>query len=300
MVEQESGPAVSSLDGSTRHRPPPWPAARRSNATTSRTASNGTSQAFFPTGTHGRRPMTSSTGRSTSSPSSRGRWAAAPRRCCSALTLRDEIGQLEYKVWYFASLWLRPGSARQPDQRQAPAGPDPVRQGGPGVGLVRSRIAAGSARDRAASGWPTMSRSGRLSIRDRRSISPAGARARRQRRAPAVAVEPVLVDAERRLCGAVHRRRQTSDDHAVERVGSDAELRAVPGDSGDQPQSGRSRGGVRSASTAPIGRPSTPTRRCTTRVLQRDWFSLTGARLRARRSMRRCTATISRPRSSKT
>ena len=60
---------------------------------------------FLRTGTRGRPPTTSSTGRSTRSPGSRARSAAARRALLHALTLRDEIGQLEYKVWYFASLW---------------------------------------------------------------------------------------------------------------------------------------------------------------------------------------------------
>ena len=34
-----------------------------------------------------------------------------------AASCRDEIGQLAYKVWYFASLEVRRGSARQRDQR---------------------------------------------------------------------------------------------------------------------------------------------------------------------------------------
>ncbi len=33
------------------------------------------------------------------------RWPADLRRFLRSLTLRDEIGQLQYKVWYFASLW---------------------------------------------------------------------------------------------------------------------------------------------------------------------------------------------------
>ncbi len=34
-----------------------------------------------------------------------GTLAGGPDRLLQALRLRDEIGQLEYKVWYFASLW---------------------------------------------------------------------------------------------------------------------------------------------------------------------------------------------------
>src|SRR5262245_37814362 len=35
----------------------------------------------------------------------RGTLAAGPDRLLAAYKLRDEVGQLEYKVWYFASLW---------------------------------------------------------------------------------------------------------------------------------------------------------------------------------------------------
>ena len=42
-------------------------------------------------------------------------------RLLAALALRDEIGQLSYKVWYFASLWY------DQDQREpTPVGPTPV------------------------------------------------------------------------------------------------------------------------------------------------------------------------------
>ena len=88
------------------------------------------------------------------------------------------------------------------------------------------------------SGWPNDADARRLSVRHRGSLPPAGARARRQGRAPAVAVEPLFVVAQRRLCGALDRRRQASDDPAVERHGGHADLRPVPRDPGDQPEPG--------------------------------------------------------------
>ena len=88
---------------------------------------------------------------------------------------------------------LRPGSARQPDQREAPAGADPVREGGAGVGLVRSRAAARSRWRPCRRGWREQPTLAVYRFAHRGSLPPAGARARRQGRAAAVAVEPVLV-----------------------------------------------------------------------------------------------------------
>ncbi len=51
----------------------------------------------------------------------------------------------------------------------------------------------------------------RLPLRDRRSLPAAGARPRREGRAPPLAVEPLLVVAARRLRGALDRRREASD-----------------------------------------------------------------------------------------
>ena len=67
-----------------------------------------------------------------------------------------------------------------------------------------------SARRRCAAWIAAQRGPGGLPLRDRRSLPPAGTCARRQGRASAVAGEPVRVDAERRLRGAVHRRRQVS------------------------------------------------------------------------------------------
>ncbi len=147
---------------------------------------------------------------------------------------------------------------------QAPAGADSVRQG-------RRRRAPGSIPNCWRFRSPTVQQwmagepgPRRLSLRDRGSLSPAGARARRQGRAPAVAVEPLLVGAQRRLRGALDGRREAPDDHAVVGRRGHADLRPVPRHSRDQSQPGRSRRGVRGATTSCSKRTSTPTRRSTT------------------------------------
>ena len=112
-------------------------------------------------------------------------------------------------------------------------------------------------------------------------------------------VEPLFVGAERRLRGAVDRRRQAPDGPPVERDGGDAHLRAVPRDSGDQSQPGGSRRGVHRVSTSCSRPTSTPTRRSTTACC-----SATGSTRRhaaiERRSTRRSTATTFRRPSSRT
>ena len=173
----------------------------------------------------------------------RARWRRADR-LLAAMQLSDDIGQLTYKVLVLRRAEVRRGSARQPDQRQAPAGPDPVRQGEPGQRLVQPR----AARDSADHG-PAMDEgragAGDVPLRARGSLSPAGARARREGRAPALAGQPLFLVAQRRVCGALDRRRQASDDQAVDAARDHADLRAVPRDSRDQPEPGRPRRVVR-------------------------------------------------------
>ena len=112
---------------------------------------------------------------------------------------------------------VRRGSAGQPDQRAAPAGADSVREGEPGERVVQSRAAEDPAADGPAVDGGQR-RAGRLSFRDRGPLPPAGARARRQGRAPALAREPLLVVAERRVRRALDRRHQAPDDQAVRRA----------------------------------------------------------------------------------
>ena len=144
------------------------------------------------------------------SPRSRARSSRGAEALLRALRLRDEIGQLEYKVWYFASLWY--------DQDQRDNQMNARRQQ---VQILFAKAAQACAwfdpellHDSAAH-RPGVDgrepRARRLPLRDRGSLPAAGARARRQGRAPAVALEPLLVGAERRLCGALDRRRQASD-----------------------------------------------------------------------------------------
>ena len=132
-------------------------------------------------------------------------------RLLAAYKLSDEIGQLSYKVWYFVALRY------DEDQRD-----NEINARRQQVQILFAKVAQASAwfRPRAAaasrcrrcrSGWPTNAELARLPLCDRRSLSAAGARARRQGRASAVALEPLFVDAERRVRGAVDRRRQAPD-----------------------------------------------------------------------------------------
>ena len=181
-----------------------------------------------------------------------GTLARGRRSAARGVQAPDEIGQLEYKVWYFASLWY------DQDQRDNE------------INARRQQVQILFAKAAQASAWfnpellgiplPTVQEwmarnpgAGGLPLRHRGPLPAAGARARRQGRAPAVAVEPFFVDAVRRVCGAVDRRRQAPDAAAVERHGGHADLRAVPRDSGDEPQPGRSRRGVRRVSQAVRG-----------------------------------------------
>ena len=119
---------------------------------------------------------------------------------------------------------LRRGSAGQHRQREAPAGPDPVRPMEAGRVLVQPGAPEDSAGDRARV-------DGRLrapavvSIRDRGPVSPAGARPRRGRRAADVALEPAGLGAERRLLGALHGRREVPDRAALDRRGRNGVVR---------------------------------------------------------------------------
>ena len=67
-----------------------------------------------------------------------GTLAQGADRLLAFYRLRDEVGQLEHKVWYYTVARVRPGPARQPAQRQAAAGPDPLCEGRPGGLVVRS------------------------------------------------------------------------------------------------------------------------------------------------------------------
>ena len=158
---------------------------------------------------------------------------------------------------------VRPGSARQPDQRETAAGPDSLRQGRAGVRLVRPRAPEGSARTGAEldGGKPGARR---VSVCPGRAVPPAGARARRQRGAPAVAGEPLRRHAERRLLGALDRGRAIPDHPPVGRHGGHADLRPVPRDPVDEPEPGRTARPRSSRSTGCTKATPTPTPRSTT------------------------------------
>ena len=135
-----------------------------------------------------------------------GTLAQGPHRLLAALTEQDELGQLAYKVWYYASLNY------DQDQR------DNVVNG------RRQRVQMLMARWRQAtswfnpellripietvrSGWTASPALARLPLLHRGPVPAAGARAGRSRRAAAVALEPAGRRAARRLCGALDRRR---------------------------------------------------------------------------------------------
>ena len=63
---------------------------------------------------------------------SKARWRAGPSRCSRRYALADEIGQLSYMVWYFASLKYDEDQRDNDINAQAPAGADSVREGQPG------------------------------------------------------------------------------------------------------------------------------------------------------------------------
>ena len=163
--------------------------------------------------------------------------AQGPDNLLTAFRLSEELGQLAYRVWSYPSLRSRRGSARQHDQRAPPAGPDPVRAVEAGGVVVQPGAAAGPDRHGAAVDGHDRGAAA-LSVRDREPVSPAGARARRSRRAADVAGQPAGLVAERRLLGALDRRREVSQGHALERRGSDRLLRPVPRDPRDAPRAG--------------------------------------------------------------
>ena len=120
----------------------------------------------------------------------RGTFAQGSAQLLKAFRLEDELGQLSYKLWYYAGLTY--------DQDQRDNGANARRQK---VQILfakaaeaRSwftpellRIPLATVRD-----WmQAESRARRLSVRHRAHLSPAGTRARRKGRAPAVARQPV-------------------------------------------------------------------------------------------------------------
>ena len=79
----------------------------------------------------------------------KGTLSGGPDALLNAFRLSEELGQLAYRVWYYPSLQYDEDQRDNGDQRQAAAGPDPVRPAGPGRVLVQSRAAGDPARNRA-------------------------------------------------------------------------------------------------------------------------------------------------------
>ena len=121
---------------------------RNGNAPTSLRRSSGilAGMIFSPTGRNGRRPMRRSMPGSPSLQRFRAQLAGGGSNLLAALKLRDQIGQLGYKVAYFASLWY------DQDQRdnQINAKQQQVQilfaKDRPGVRLVRPGAPEGSSR----------------------------------------------------------------------------------------------------------------------------------------------------------
>ena len=288
------------MSGWIRSRPSKLPL--RPNCVTARTfptASSGTSRTSFPDWTAWQAAYDEL---DVEDRTVRGVAGHAGRRCrttCSPrFRLRDDIGQLEYKVWYFAALWY------DQDQRDNQ------------INAKRQQVQILFAKAAQASAWfdPEL-----LTIPARRGAQPGS------RQHPDLAVyrfaiedlyrqqEHVLDDKGERLLSLASRFESTPNDayaalstadvrfpnDRVERRGGHADLRPVPRDSVDEPQPGGSRR-WRSASSTSCTRPTpTPTRRSTTACSSATGSSPRPAAI-APRSTWRCTATTFRPRSSKT
>ncbi len=219
-------------------------------------------------------------------------------RLLGALRLRDEIGQLEYKVWYFASLWYdqdqrdnQINARRQQVQilfakaAQASAWFDPeLLEDSPGRGSGMDGGAARSSRSIA-------SRS-RISIASRSTCSTTRAStccrcragSRRRRTTPMPRCRPPTSSTRRCACRRAPRPRSPTDSTVR------SWRRTATRPTGPR----RFTSSTRSTTT-----PSTPTRRFTTASCSATCSIRRRAATRTR-SKRRFTATTSRPRSSKT
>ena len=192
-------------------------------------------------------------------------------RCSRRSGCRRSSGQLAYRVWYFPSLRY------DEDQRDNT------------VNARRQQVQILFARWKQAESWfnPELLQipletvrgwmdsrriAAALPLRDRGSLSPAGTRAGRGRRAADVAGQPPGVGAERSLLRALDRRRQVPDDHAVDRRRGRRLVRAVPRHPRDPPRAGGSRRARSRRCTAPIRRALNTYATLYNGVCQRDWF----------------------------
>ena len=267
-------------------------------AKTSPIATSGTSPTSSPTGKSGKRATSSLEAGIDKYAALQGHACRGSRpaaRCVPAVRNPRTTG-LSRLVFPVAA--LRRGSARQHRQREAAAGPDSVRAVEAGRVLVQPGAAEDSAGDRARVDGRVRAAAA-VPLRDRGSVSAAGARARRGRRAVDVALEPPGVSAERRLLGALHGRREVPDRAAVDRGGRDGVVRAVPRDPGHAARAGGPRGGVPGAARDLSEQPQ-HLRHALQRRLPARLVSGARARLREHARRARCTATTSRRRSSRT
>ena len=86
---------------------------------------------------------------STPTASTEGTLGQSGQRLLSALVEQDALGQLAYKVWYYASLHHDQDQRDNTRQRPPGARADPLRQMAAGRVVVQPGIAARAARDRA-------------------------------------------------------------------------------------------------------------------------------------------------------
>ena len=203
----------------TCSRPPkPQPHRRCAIARRSPIDSNGISRISSRAGRRGRRrtPASKRRLRGTRRCRARSRKGADELLARAEARGRHRPAHLQGLVLRLAA--LRRGSARQPDQREAPAGADPVREGQPGdapgstPSCWRSRCAT-------VQQWMAANRElavYRFAIEDlyrqqEHVLDEKGEHL-------LSLAEPLFVDAERRLRGALDGRREASDDRAVDRA----------------------------------------------------------------------------------
>ena len=253
--------------------------------------------ASFRTGTRGRRLRRARPARSTTYAALQGTLGEgrdAPARRAAARATRSASSRTRSGI--------SPSLRYDEDQRdntinaQAPAGADSVRARlAQAESLVQPRAAARSRSTTVRAGWTRVRTLRRLPLRDRGSLPPAGARARREGRAPDVAVEPLLP--RRRTTPTRRCRPPTSSIPTITLSTGDevtltyGQYRAILATNRNQADRAAA---FRALHEHLPGQRSTPTRRSTTACCQRDWFH---ARARGYTSTLepRCTATTSRP-----